>query len=37
MTPLSLLRTMPRTEWLGLWLFAWSAPVLALGIAAVMP
>ena len=32
-----LLRTMPLTERIGLWLFAWTAPVLALGIAMVMP
>ena len=34
---MALLRTMPLTERIGLWLFAWTAPVLALGIAAVMP
>ena len=32
-----LLRTMPLTERIGLWLFAWSAPVLALGIWVMMP
>ena len=37
MTPLSLLRTMPLTERIGLWLFAWSAPVLALGIWVMVP
>ena len=34
---MALLRTMPLTERIGLWLFAWSAPVLALGVAGMVP
>ena len=37
MTIRHILRTMPLPERIGLWLFAWTAPVLALGIAMVMP
>ena len=37
MTIRHILRTMPLTERIGLWLFAWTAPVLAVGIALVMP
>ncbi len=37
MTIRHILRTMPLSERIGLWMFAWSAPVLALGIAMVMP
>ena len=32
-----LLRTMPLTERIGLWLFAWTAPVLAVGVAVMVP
>ena len=37
MTIRHILRTMPLPERIGLWLFAWSAPVLALGVAVMVP
>lgn len=37
MTIRHILRTMPLTERIGLWLFAWTAPVLAVGVAVMVP